>query len=680
MNAVVPLRGGSYEIRIATAAALDVREANITEGANMLTDIRVLAVSQRSDIDLAEVIGEEASFRMTVNTPGGPATRKWTGVCRDIELVRAETSGLTTYEIHIAPTLWLATQRRNHRIFQHKSELEIALEILRHWNVEPEVRLDAESYKKRKYRVQYAESDYDFVCRMLEQAGITFLLHERDGKQRLVLCDAPERADKRSQPLTFVDTPSLGGQLKLHATGLSLGRRVRPHRYTMRDHDYRRPARYPLLSSAAVSSQRNNPLLKKMERFHYVPGAFLFRTEANNPTPHADDRGAARTDEREAKRLAENRLAAKRAEARRLAFSTNAHDVTPGTVLSISGHPHPELHGSAAWLVLSTQLQVLDDPAQGEQEVELYVEAVSASAAYRPPLRTKRPRVEGVESATVVGPKGEEIHTDEFGRVRVHFHWDRESRFDERSSCWIHVSQPWGGAGFGGTNLPRVGQEVLVSFLGGDPDRPIVVGRVYTNLQKTPYALPANKTRSGWRSCSSPHTGGYNEIMFEDAAGREVFSMQAERDRQTLVKRDDTTEIGRDRKITVKRHDTESVMGRQSVTVKEKRQVRVLADHDHYVKKTYRSDVKNRYETAIEEWNASAKTIHVTAGDKLQLMVGDSTIIMTPDFIVIDAPDVFINPGADQVSRAREGRRPLYPAELKRSAGGGRGGGGGGGH
>ena len=160
---------------------------------------------------------------------------------------------------------------------------------------------------------------------------------------------------------------------------------------------------------------------------------------------------------------------------------------------------------------------------------------MSADLAYHPPDKTPKPRTQGVESATVVGPPGEEIHTDEFGRVRVQFHWDREGGFDENSSCWIRVSQPWGGSGYGATSLPRVGQEVLVDFLAGDPDRPVITGRVYTNLQKTPYKLPDNKTQSGWKSNSTGGGGGYNELMFEDARGKELLRMQAERDMDTLV-------------------------------------------------------------------------------------------------------------------------------------------------
>jgi type VI secretion system secreted protein VgrG len=161
----------------------------------------------------------------------------------------------------------------------------------------------------------------------------------------------------------------------------------------------------------------------------------------------------------------------------------------------------------------------------------LHVRRARRRRAVYPELRTPKPKVSGVESATVVGPAGEEIHTDEFGRVRVHFHWDRESQMDDNSSCWIHVSQPWGGTGFGGSNLPRVGQEVIVDFLGGDPDRPVVVGRVYTNLQKTPYKLPDNKTQSGWKSNSSPARAATTSSCSRTRrAGKELVRMQAEKD------------------------------------------------------------------------------------------------------------------------------------------------------
>src|SRR5262249_35064341 len=155
----------------------------------------------------------------------------------------------------------------------------------------------------------------------------------------------------------------------------------------------------------------------------------------------------------------------------------------------------------------------------------------------------------------------------EFGRVRVQFHWDRYGSRDDNSSCWIHVNQPWGGAGYGASNLPRIGQEVLVDFLGGDPDRPVIVGRVYTAQQPTPYTLPASKTQSGWKSNSTGGGGGYNEIKFEDALGQELFSTQAERDHAALVKHDSSTSIWNDRTHAVGGNNTETVQLQEKLTV-----------------------------------------------------------------------------------------------------------------
>jgi type VI secretion system secreted protein VgrG len=269
------------------------------------------------------------------------------------------------------------------------------------------------------------------------------------------------------------------------------------------------------------------------------------------------------------------------------------------------------------------------------------IEARSAEVPFRPPLVTPKPKAVGVESATVVGPPGEEIHVDEFGRVRVHFHWDRESKMNQDSSTWIHVSQPWGGAGYGGSNLPRVGQEVIVDFLSGDPDRPIIVGRVYTNLQKTPYGLPANKTISGIKSASSPATGGYNELMFEDAAGRELMRLQAEKDFTGLVKNDARMNIQHDRTINVGNNDNESVFKDQTVKVGQNRRVRVKEAQQHSIGKDI---VQQSVEG--QTLQMSKKQIMHFSEEAITLAVGTASFIhIAPDKIVIQSALVHINPG-----------------------------------
>ncbi|WP_437973374.1 type VI secretion system tip protein TssI/VgrG [Sorangium sp. So ce295] len=537
------LSSGVYrvEAQIASGDMLDVRRFQVTERISSLFEVQIVAVSDDPDIDFEAVIGQPMTF-----TAHGNQTRVWSGLCSHLQQVAVEERYLSTYELTLVPRLWLATQRRNYRMFQHKSEVDIVLQLLGEWGISPTRRLAGE-YKKRKYRVQYGESDYTFISRMLEDAGVSFYF-DNGGESQLVLDDRPQ-ANVARVPITYRDHPTDAD--REHVTKVVVGRRLRPGKYTVRDHDHRRPANYKLLATASGAG----PVEDQLERFHYVPGAFLFESQKGESSPTADDQGKYRADESEGEALAQRRLEAKRASAREIVFKTNVIDPAPGAVLSFLEHPKSELGPDKKLLVLESQLSG-EVPAEWEHSCV----AVSADAPYRPPLRTRKPRAQGVESATVVGPPGEEIHVDEFGRVRAHFHWDRESKMNNDSSCWIHVSQPWGGAGFGGTNLPRIGQEVIVDFLGGDPDRPIIVGRVYTNLQKTPYSLPMNKTQSGWKSNSSPSTYGYNEIMFEDKAGSELVRMQAEKDLHKLVKNDQETTIGRDRTTGIG-HDEDVTVG-----------------------------------------------------------------------------------------------------------------------
>ncbi len=544
------------EVTVASGDTLDARHFTATERISSLFEISLVATSPNDDIDFEAVVGQPMSFKLRAGILPSQE-RSWSGVCSQLQQVGVEDRGLSTYQITLVPTLWLLTQRRNHRMFQLKSEVEIVTQILGEWGITPTQRLSG-TYKKRKYRVQYAETDFAFVNRMLEDAGISYYFEADGGETKMVLHDAPQSNTLREPPIAFRDNPTDAAME--HITDVRIGRRIRPGKYTLRDHDYRRPPSFKLMASAKSAAG----IEEKLERFHYTPGAFLFESDKGEATPNADDKGKYRTDEAEASALAQRRLDAKRAVAKVVAFDSNALDPSPGVVLSFLDHPKSDLGAGKKFLVIAAALAGTHDGKWVNS-----CEAVSAENAYRPPMISEKPKVVGVESATVVGPGGEEIHTDEFGRVRCHFHWDRESQMDDNSSCWIHVSQPWGGTGFGGSNLPRIGQEVIVDFLGGDPDRPIVVGRVFTNLQKTPYKLPDNKTQSGWQSRSSPAGSGdnYNEMMFEDKKGQELLRMQAEKDLHKLVKNDEEVKIGRDRTKQVGRDAQEHVGNDRTRTV-----------------------------------------------------------------------------------------------------------------
>jgi type VI secretion system secreted protein VgrG len=533
-------------------ASLSVREVTVREALSELFEITIVAVSEDASLDLESLVGRAAGVRtntelaLRLQNP-----RLWTGVCSSIEQVAAEPTGLSTYHLRIAPALWLLTQRRNYRIFQHQSVPEIVRAMLAEWNLESTWKIDASLYPKLEYRVQFGESDHAFVSRLLEEAGIGYALVSEGRATRIHFDDAPQAAERRGgPPVRFFDRP-MGWRDAEYVNEVRIAHDVRPGVHLIRDYDFRNPA-FPLYGQSATA-QALPPEQARLEQYHYSPGAFLVETSQGSGTPTADDKGFARYLPAHGADLATRSLAQDRLGRRTVRFATNAPDLAPGVVFAISGHPQAELSEEHGLLIVESIFRWTEG-----NEPTLEARAVFAAEPWKPARVTPRPVVAGVQSATVVGPARHEIHVDEFGRVRVEFPWDRESRGDENSSCWIRVSQGWAGTGYGVLVLPRIGQEVLVGFLEGNPDQPVVVGRVFNAVQAVPYALPEHKTRSTWKSDSSLGSNGFNEILFEDLKGKELVYVQAEKNLRKLVKNDETITIGNDREKLVLRNELET--------------------------------------------------------------------------------------------------------------------------
>ena len=544
--------------------SLSVRRFSVREAVSTPFEVTIEACSPSEDLDLDAIVGKKASFRVRgagIDLAGAPrGGRLFRGVCSRIELIRAEPGGLSTYSLRIVPALWLLTQRRNYRVFQHTSAPEIVQAILSEWGIEAALRVDPAQHPKLEYRVQYGESDLDLVSRLLEDAGIALLFPGGEGDPPVLLADDLRGGEELAGgPIAFIDDPSAAARQDF-MTDVRLSHEVRPGKATIRDFDFRRSPRYELIASAAAGAARHE---EHFEQYHYLPGSFLVETGAPQETPIADGVGAARHEERTGKRRAERLLEAEQAARRVLSFKTSV-DVWPGAIFSMSGHPRADLGPGRRLLVTETSFEGTHD---GEWTRRGKAALIGPEEPYRPLVRTLRPRIHSVQSAVVVGPSGEDIHTDELGRVRVQFHWDREGQFDERSSCWVRVSQGWAGGAFGMMALPRVGQEVLVSFLEGDPDQPIVVGRVFNNTTRVPYKLPEQKTVSTWKSDSSPGSGGFNEILFDDAAGSERVYMQAERNLEKLVKVDESDTIGGNLTKFVRLNETETTGVNRTIAV-----------------------------------------------------------------------------------------------------------------
>jgi len=416
-------------------------------------------------------------------------------------------------------------------------------------------------------------------------------------------------------------------------------------RVTVADHDHRLPNR-PLTASASPSA---HPLEARLEDYQYRPGAFRFGNDGPKDTPTADDRGRTRTDAGESKRLAEQLGSAGHARAKSIVFDSNALDLGPGTILKVSGHPASDRAG--AMLVTGITLA-----GNHDSEAMTSVHAVGADRKYAPEEVTKTPVIHGIETAVVVGPEGETIHCDEFGRVRVQFHWDRYGNMDEFSSCWVPVNQAWAGDGLGALNIPRIGQEVIVSFLAGNPEEPMIMGRIFTNLLRPPFALPMNKTQNGFKSASVPHTGGYNELMFEDKAGSEEIRMRAEKDWNTRVNNDKTLSVGRHRSMAIGGNDTEKVDGNQDHSVLGRLKSVVSGDKIASVVGSFlQTTGGQRVLDTIGDFISAAKAHRVASQDSTTLTVGASTILMTPEAILIQAPKILLNPGDGVVQNVSSG-------------------------
>lgn len=606
----------------------DVRHFAVQDGINTLFSVDLVVVSENPAVDFEATIGAKASFRISgageaPDAIGGEpglesgTTRTWSGVIADITQLHAPDTGLSTYGIRIAPMLWLLTQRTNCRAYQEKSDLEVVLELLREWGLTVESRCE-DTYKPRKYRLQYQESDFAFMSRLLEEAGINYMLEPRDGEMVIVLSDAPERGPRRREALQHIeDVSSAPGPF---ATGFRATRRIRPGVSTFADHDPRRANQPPLLATATSGA---HPVEAQLEAFAYTPGAFKFGNPGEKDTPAADDRGRVRTDDDKARAIAAHDAAARVARSRRYQFASNCLDLGPGTVLTMENQPAAERAGA----MLVTRIEVTGST---DTVPHVAAEAASAEASYRPDRLTPRPTNVGVECATVVGPEGETIHCDEFGRVRVQFHWDRYGKMNELSSCWVPVNQQWAGEGFGTMHLPRVGHEVIVGFLGGNPEEPVIVGRMFTNLHRPPFTLPGAKNESGIRTKSVPETGGYNLLRFVDTANEELVEARAEKDSKNRVNHDKALSVGHDRLMEIANDDTERVGGTQREWVGKDQLTRVTDNALSVVG-------KDRTLKTAEGMSSLAKAHFIVAEDSIHIAVGSSFIHMDRNLIRISA-------------------------------------------
>ncbi len=581
-------------------------------------------VSERPDLDLQALLHKPAFLAFD---PAGK------GIHGLVHRIAQGESGqrLTRYRLTLVPQLAYLAHRTNQRIFQHLSVPQIVAQVLEEHGIQADAyrfQLGPVVYPTREYCVQYDETDLHFIQRLCEEEGIHYHFQHGASGHVLVFGDDQTVFPRLAATAYQQDSGLVADQPVIKRFGLRL--ETRTSRVTRRDYDFEKPR---LTMEAAFHSDFQPDL----EDYDY-PGRFTERARGKHLSQRALER------HRHDYRLAEG--------------DSDQTGLVSGHLLEISDHPRREWND--LWLLTEVlhegkQPQVLEESItshvdNGDGFVQGYRNRFSATPwdiPFRPPLNHPKPKVLGSQTAVVTGPAGEEIHCDEYGRVKVQFHWDRHGQADDKTSCWLRVSSSWAGDRYGGIAIPRVGMEVLVTFLDGDPDQPLVTGCLYHKEHQVPYDLPANKTRTVFKTLSSPGGGGYNELRIEDRKGAEQIYLHAQRDWDENIEHDQKIRVGHERHDTVEANSYSELKAEEHLIVAGDRKVEIKPDDHLTVGQT------QHIKLGTAQLTRAGREIHLKAGQKmvieagveLTLKAGGSFIKLDPGGITVSGPLARINAG-----------------------------------
>ncbi len=534
------------EIEIITPLGQDVlllRDVNITEELGRLFTINVELASTKN-IALDDLLGQNISIRLNL----GRGERYFNGYVSSISQAVDE-GHYARYSATIKPWFWFLTRTSDCRIFQEKTVPDIIKEVcneLGYTDIEDQL---SGSYRTWVYCVQYRENDFNFLSRLMEQEGIYYYFTHEQGKHTLILADGLNSHELISgyEEIPYYPPDDVAVRNEECVSSWYLSKKIQPGTYVLNEYDFVKPKADLKVNSNIARGHSES----EYEIYDY-PGEYVESDDGNN--------------------YVRNRIEELHVEYEQAHGQSIARGVISGGLFALVNYP--KANQNRQYLVISVRhsIQADDFESGGDGGGTAYSNnftVIESTTPYKSVRITPKPLVQGPQTAVVVGPSGEEIFTDEHGRVKLQFHWDRYGESDENSSCWVRVSQLWAGKTWGGIHIPRIGQEVIVEFLEGDPDRPIVTGRVYNGDQTPPYALPANKTQSGIKSRSSKGGSGanFNEIRFEDKKDEEEFYIHAEKDQNNIVENDETTSVGHDRTEDVGNDETISIGKDQNIKV-----------------------------------------------------------------------------------------------------------------
>ncbi|MEM9319506.1 MAG: type VI secretion system tip protein TssI/VgrG [Pseudomonadota bacterium] len=504
------------------------------------------------DVDPNDILGKQ----VTVHVENDFGERFFDGYVDEFGLTEFAEERLR-YTAVIRPALWFLSKASDNRIFQEMNVVDIVEKVLSDYS---EVRFLwelQETYPKREYCVQYGESDLNFIQRLLEDEGIFYYFRHGDAEHTLVLTDEMAKLahEKGYESLPYAPDGGTGRDIEEVINRWTRTAAAVSGSQTETDYDFTKP-------SADLKVRSSTPFshdLAEMKLYDY-PGVYS---------------EVSRGETRAGIRLQEQQAGHQRATA-----ESNAIGPYSGALLTLEGYPREAENDT--YLILEASYDMEDAQYRagggGEAGFTARYTLMPKSIPFRPLRVSPWPVMKGPQTAVVTGPSGEEIFTDEYSRVKVQFHWDRVGNKDDKTTCFIRVSSTWAGSGWGFIQIPRIGEEVIVDFLEGDPDQPLITGRVYNANQMPPYGLPGSATQSGWKSNSSPGGGGWNELRFEDKAGEEEVYFQAQKDHNELVKNNESRAIGNDFLENVGHDATQNISNDRTETVGNNKSTQVGVD------------------------------------------------------------------------------------------------------
>ncbi len=631
-----------------------------TEEIGRLFRVELDLLSKEPDIKFDDILGQKVTVRLALPED---KERYFNGF-----VSRFSQEGMVdefhAYSMTVHPWLWFLTRTSDCRIFQEKSVPDIIKEVFRdHGFTDFEEALSG-SYRTWNYCVQYRETDFNFVSRLMEQEGIYYFFKHQKDKHILILADSISAHEPYPdyEKLPFFPPDEHLRRERDHIYDWNLEQEIQPGVYALNEYDFTRPK----ANMQVKSSIQRDHAHAALEIFDY-PGEYPDTSDGEN--------------------YVRARIEELQVEHEQGQGQGNARGLAAGSLFELTDYPREDQNREyliiAATHQIASEAYTSGNAAGTGEDYTCRFTALHSKQPFRPARTTPKPTIQGPQTAVVVGPSGDEIHTDKYGRVKIQFHWDRYGKLDENSSCWVRVSHPTAGKGWGAVQIPRIGQEVIVDFLEGDPDQPIITGRVYNANQMPPYELPGSGMVSGMKSNSTPGGGGYNEMSMNDTKGEESITVHSQYDMNTTVEHDQTSTVHNNRSASVDVDDSTAVKGNQTISVDGDQEITVQGSRtksvtgsetvtidaatDHTINADFTRTATGNYTLTSDgniktdaggSWEGiggskaslSAPEIIIEAQSKIQIVCGGSSITIEPAKVSISSGSGSIDvhaPGVD---------------------------------